>query len=148
MVKIIPWWKFQSPPGHLVWMYDSTCCIWILIRDILGIFTNWVHILRWFSLETPEFSAVDFSCHESSVTATVDPDKLNMTITSISLEDCTRSNYTVTGNTVTADFDDCAHNVTQSDNTIVQVGTKPRSTYLWTISYIDCLISSFLVKIC
>ena len=66
--------------------------------------------------------AVSVVCTETRVTATVDDTKLaNLKLMKIALNDCGEEFYNVSGNTVTALFDKCAYNITQSNEIITQV---------------------------
>ena len=67
-------------------------------------------------------SAVSLHCDGSTVTATVDPEKLNkMTIISLSIDDCPSGDFNVTGYEVTTTYDRCAQNISQNDDIITQV---------------------------
>ena len=67
-------------------------------------------------------SAVSVNCRETEVTGVIHPEKLtNMTIVDISVDNCPKSDFNVTGNVVTTTYDKCAKNVTQDANIITQV---------------------------
>ena len=67
-------------------------------------------------------SAVSITCSETRVTAVVHTEEMrNWTVVELSIKDCPRSDFNVTGNKVTTTYDRCAKNVTQDNEYINQV---------------------------